>query len=67
VTRADNARTTLVIDSASPDDPLESVRRAVAFADAMIEEGATVRVTGDLTMHVDFLYANPPEDPDEPS
>jgi hypothetical protein len=35
-------------------DPLESVRRAVAFADEMVEQGATVEVTGDLYLSVVF-------------
>jgi hypothetical protein len=34
------------------DDPLESVRRVLAFADAMVDLGADVSVVGDLSIVV---------------
>ena len=36
------------------DDPLESVRKAVAFADQMIALGAQVSVVGDLALTIRF-------------
>jgi hypothetical protein len=44
---------------AETDDPLESVRKAVAFADAMVAEGATVSVTGDLAFSIRFEVPKP--------
>lgn len=44
------------------DDPLESVRRSLAFADAMVAEGATVTVTGDLSFTVRFEVEKPKPD-----
>ena len=52
------AAVTRVTISGGAGDPLESVRRAVEFADAMVEMGAEVEVTGDLYLAV--VFPGPP-------
>jgi len=58
---------TRVVITSEDDDPLASVRRAVAFADAMIAEGAEVAVTGDLSVVVHFDVPKPEPEPEEGS
>lgn len=40
-------------------DPLDSIRKALAFADEMVALGAAVDVTGDLDMTVRFDATGP--------
>jgi hypothetical protein len=53
-----SARTVVQVMS-DGDDPLESVRRVLAFADAMVDLGADVSVVGDLSIVVRLVA---PED-----
>ena len=57
------AATRVTIESGS-EDPLESVRHALAFADEMVTLGADIVVTGDLYMTVRFPEEILPERPD---
>jgi hypothetical protein len=57
-----SARTVVQVMS-DGDDPLESVRRVLGFADAMVDLGADVSVVGDLSIVVRLPAL--PEDDDE--
>jgi hypothetical protein len=59
--KAGTTRLTIVADRG---DNLESVRRAVALADDMVEMGASVIVTGDLSIMVRFADEPKDEDPE---